>query len=78
MPPVSRFAKHQPVHVFDTPWGPEKRGDVTFTVNLSNQVVLGYFDPAKSVTFPLTYPAGVPLQYRYQIIGSYEFSGDYA
>lgn len=90
------LANYQPVHVFDTPWGPEKRGDVTFTVNLSNQVVLGYFDPANgdrvrltgsffdwedgvdltlidtlhtySVTLPLTYPAGVPLQYRYQIL----------
>lgn len=90
------LAKYQPVHVFDTPWGPEKRGDVTFTVNLSNQVVLGYFDPKNgdrvrltgdffdwedgvdltvidtlhtySVTLPLTYPAGVPLQYRYQIL----------
>lgn len=90
------LANHQPVHVFDTPWGPEKRSDVTFTVNLSNQVVLGYFNPENgdrvrltgsffdwedgvdltlidtlhtySVTLPLTYPAGVPLQYRYQIL----------
>lgn len=90
------LAKYEPVHVFDTPWGPEKRGDVTFTVNLSNQVVLGYFSPDNgdrvrltgsffdwedgvdltlidtlhtySVTLPLTYPAGVPLQYRYQIL----------
>ncbi len=90
------LANHQPVHVFDTPWGPEKQGDVTFTVNLSNQVVLGYFSPENgdrvrltgsffdwedgvdltvidtlhtySVTLPLSYPAGVPLQYRYQIL----------
>lgn len=92
----SDLANHQPVHVFDTPWGPEKQGDVTFTVNLSNQVVLGYFNPENgdrvrltgsffdwedgvdlslidtmhtySVTLPLKYPAGVPLQYRYQIL----------
>jgi len=42
---IADLARHQPVMIYNEPWGPEQETQVTFRVGMAGQQVLDFFDP---------------------------------
>lgn len=45
--PIEAILQEEPMFIFNKSWSPLVEKDLTFSVSMSNQVVLGFFDPEK-------------------------------